>query len=207
MGWEPPTTRLVEHDRALAGLLESLLAEVPAHDETPVVADAPSTPELNTAPEQPLPEQKELPTPDPIPEWAATAFRVLLFRIGGYRFALPLVLMRSVAPIDSEPTRLPGRPSWQLGIMSSRGQSVMLVELGGLTGIEARCQALRYALVIGDGDLAVACDEVEQAVLVENIGVRWSARRSERAWLAGLLVDQMCLLLDGEALASGIRHG
>ena len=28
--------------------------------------------ELNTAPEQPLPEQKELPTPDPVPEWAAT---------------------------------------------------------------------------------------------------------------------------------------
>ena len=163
----------------------------------------------NTAPAQPLPEQEARPAQDldPVPEWAATAFRVLLFRIGGYRFALPLVLMRSVAPIDIEPSRLPGRPPWQLGIMPSRGQAVMLVELGGLIGVEARCHALRYALVIGDGDLALACDEVEQAVLVEKTGVRWSTRRQQRTWLAGLLVEQMCLLLDGEALASGIRHG
>lgn len=198
-------TRLAEHDTALSGLLESLLAEVPANAPVRTNCEPAPGPELNTTQEQPLPEQGA--AASLIPDWAASAFRALLFRIGGIRFALPLVLMRSVVSLERSPRRLPGQPTWQVGIVHSRGRQVVLAELGGLIGIEARCRAMRYLLVIDDGGLALACDEVEEAVLVETTDVRWHRRSPDRAWLAGLLLGQMCVLLNADALAGVMRHG
>lgn len=199
-------TRLAEHDTALGSLLESLLAEVPEH--LPATTEPES---LNPAGIQPLTEQDpgEPEVGAVVPDWAkvAAGFRVLQFRIGEYRFAMPMVLLRSVALLPDRVTALPAQPRWQRGVVHHRGGNLALADLGVLIGVAARCDSARYMLVFGDGRQALVCDDIEDAVLVDTGEVRWRRERQHRAWLLGLLLGQMCVLLDPDVVANGIRHG
>ncbi|HOP16804.1 MAG: chemotaxis protein CheW [Gammaproteobacteria bacterium] len=199
-------TRLARHDAALGSLLASLLAEVP--EFTP--ADAGVVP-LNPPDIQPLtgqdPGEPALETAVPVWAQAAAGFRVLQFRIGEFRFAMPMVLLHSVALLPDRVTALPAQPRWQRGVVRYRGRTVVLADLGVLIGVAAQCESARYMLVFGDGGQALVCDGIEDAVLVGKDDMRWSRRRQQRAWLLGLLVAQMCVLLDPDVVANGIRHG
>ena len=205
----PPSTRLIEHDAALDSLLVALLAEVPeaASDapEDPTAAEPAQPADLKADPPAPLTDQQ--PASVDRPSWAAEAFRVLLFAIGGFRFALPLIRMRSVALLPDGRVRLPGQPSWHLGVTRLRGGPVLMADLGLLVGVEAHCRAARYLLVIGDGNVALVCDRIDDASLISPEQVRWRGRDRDRAWLAGLLSEAMCVLLDADAIAAQIRHG
>ncbi|MCB1723700.1 MAG: chemotaxis protein CheW [Gammaproteobacteria bacterium] len=209
------SARLAQPDAALQNLLDALLVDVatdaPAGGaRAPAAAAAPTRPTaqdpvLNTEPAPPLTEPGVAQAP--LPAWAVNGFRALLFRIGEFRFALPLVLMRGVAPGEERLGKIPGLPAWHLGAMHSRGALVNVADLGQLVGIDAHCTALRYLLLIGDGRVALGCDALEDAVVVDSAQVRWQRhQRAGRAWLAGLLVQQMCLLLDADALAQAMRH-
>jgi purine-binding chemotaxis protein CheW len=213
---------LVEHDLALPSLLESLLAEVPAAEPpvtpasrpaaatasagppSPPIHDADATATLKPAPKAPLQPVSEGRSP---PSWARQAFRALLFRVGDHRFAMPLVLLRGVASLPPGQTVVPGTASWHLGLVRIRGETVTVADLGGLAGIDVECGQGRYLLLVADGDAAVLCDAVDDAALIEPAQVRWYRGSGERNWLAGLLAEQMCVLLDGSVLGDMIRHG
>ncbi len=226
-------TRLVEHDAALGNLLESLLAEVPEHGrETPSappaadpdtklepseplepapheVADSPPPKtSLNPASDAPLTndESGETQHHGEMPAWAREPFRVLLFRIGELRFAIPLILMCSVTRIPDRLTQVPAQPAWHRGVARYREESVVVADLGLLLGLRTACPDPAYLLVIGDGREAIACDAVEEAVVVTADQVRWR-RAAGQPWLSGLLVDHMCGLLDAEVIGRRIRHG
>lgn len=211
MAADPPPRRtpLVGHDAALSSLLSALLAEIPGPAgeaaEQAATRDQRRPPGLKAGRHKPLDDRAvDLPAR---PSWAASAFRVLLFGIGGYRFALPLIRMRSVALLPEDRVRLPGQPSWHLGVTRLRGGQVLMVDLGLLVGIEARCSAARYLLVVGDGNVALVCDRIDDAALVRPEQVRWRRRGGGGAWLAGLLSEAMCVLLDADAIAAKVRHG
>ncbi len=205
----PRPTRLIEHDGALDSLLAALLAEVPeAASDAPEVATAaqPARPaDLNADPPGPLTERQTESVDRP--SWAAQAFRVLLFGIGEFRFALPLIRMRSVALLPDGRVTLPGQPPWHLGVARLRGGPVVMADLGLLVGVEARCSSARYLLVIGDGNVALVCDHIDDAPLISPEQVRWQRGDRGIAWLAGLLSEAMCVLLDADALVAEIRHG
>ena len=227
-------SRLAEHDSALGNLLESLLADVPEfkHEvSTPVpppavpaekqvtleVLDKPSETTTTAVPvKTPLNPREEAPLTNDepggfeehteVPEWAREPFRVLLFRVGELRFAMPLILMRSVTPMPDRLTHVPGQPAWHLGVARYRDESVVVADVGSLLGVKAACVKPSHLLVIGDGREAISCDGVEEAIAITADDVRWR-HLSGQPWLRGLLVDQMCGLLDAEVIGRKIRHG
>ncbi|WP_078118950.1 chemotaxis protein CheW [Thiosocius teredinicola] len=219
----PPATPTVEQDAALSNLLESLLAEVPPANadvpappaaqprvappvvETPPV-DAPA-PTLNEPTEQPLTKetQAEPPADSEIPAWVGGGFRTLLFRIGEFRFGVPLVLMHSVCPYPDDVTRVPGQPHWHRGVFRYRDASTVVADLGGVIGVAAAADDPKYLLVLGEGRKAIAIDAIVDTLVLHADQVRWH-KAAGREWLLGLLPDQMCGLLDANALSSGIRH-
>lgn len=206
---------LAEHDAALQGLLTSLLGGLPT--EAPGGAVRP--PEANTAAvtEASLNEPDARPLNQhavarPVdrqvaPAWTTQRFRALQFRCGEFRFAMPLILMRGVCEFPRRLHRVPGRPHWQLGLFRYRGQSLVVADLGPLLAIGAPCADPRYLLVIGDGQAAVVCDALDEAVVVEPEAVRWRIGAARHRWLLGLLVGPMCSLLDADVLNELIRHG
>lgn len=206
----PPAPGLVEADRALSGLLDALLAEATGPEAQ---CDDPAP--LNRLPGLPLEQEEPKPVeprPDePVavsgaPDWARQPFRVLLFAVGDTRFAMPLLHMAAVTPSPAHLGRLPGQPAWALGVARVRGRNVMVVDLGGVVGIATHCRQPRYLLVVGDGSAAVACDRVDDVETVEPAKVRWPAKPAPGQWLAGLLLQHLCALIDPVALENVIRH-
>lgn len=197
-------TRLVEHDSALDLLLDDLLVE--ATESTS--AGAAEAPPLNSDVEAPLTGVTDGEAATTVrPSWALQPFRVLLFRVGGQRFAMPLVLLSSVALMPKRLHAMPSGPDWELGVARLRNLSVVIADLGALLGITATCEAPRYLLLVGEGRAAVACDQFEDTVLVETDQVRWPRGARIQPWLAGLLTSQMCALIDPLAVEQTIRHG
>lgn len=214
-------TQLVAHEQALHSLLDSLLSEavVPAA-ETPVMVgqiDALEVPEswLNSRVAPPLTGQRpetsastaERAGGGDAPVWAGQRFRALVFSIGGQRFAMPLVLMARVALMPERLSRMPAQPDWFVGIARSHGLSVVVAELGGLVDAGFRCMNPRYLLVLGNGSTAVVCDLIEDPLTVESDQVCWRSPSGRRDWMAGVLVEELCMLLDPEAIDIAIRHG
>lgn len=195
-----PTTGLVEHDVALDTLLSSLLAEVPEYD--PAAAPAPV---LNPA--SPAPITQAEPDTAPWPEWARPPLRVLLFSVGGMQFAVPLLMLRAVSQLTQPPHEVPGRPAWHRGVVRYRGESLVVADLGRLLGIRASSDDPDYLLVIGDGDVAIACDALGEAFTAQPEALRWRRGAGDRVWLAGLLTGPMCALLDVAEIDRRIRHG
>jgi len=201
-------TRLVEHDSALGLLLDDLLAEA----TEPAVNAAIDRASLNSAPPEPLTREEGSDDAGEAgktlrPTWAMQPFRVLLFRVGQQRFAMPLVLMSSVALMPQRLHVLPSGPNWELGVARMRNVSVVVADLGGLLGIELPCAAPRYMLLVGEGRAAVSCDQLEDAVLIDGDRVRWPKGTRVQPWLAGLLTGQMCVLIDPLVIEETIRHG
>jgi chemotaxis signal transduction protein len=142
-----------------------------------------------------------------VPDWAEGGFRALFFRIGEFRFGMPLVLMRSIFTPSGRLTRVPGQAAWHCGLARHRGETVVVADFGLLLGVTASCAEPRYLLLIGDGQGALACDQLEDALALDPTEVRWTRPGSGPAWLAGFLPQQMCGLLDAEVIGNKIRHG
>lgn len=214
MAHDGKPTRIAEHDEALRSLLDSLLAEVP-REALPAAESAPSAgsvtePATGPATRPAVPPLNE-PGPTPLtrseaPAWAVRGFQALLVRMGDARFAIPLLMMRSVAPLPGRCTAVPGQPDWHRGVVRYRERAVVMVELGPLIGVDVRCADPRYLIAIGDGGEALICDALDDAPVVAPGEVRWTASARAPTWFAGLLVAQMCVLLDAQAISASIRH-
>jgi purine-binding chemotaxis protein CheW len=218
---KPVSAQLLAHEEALHSLLDSLLAEV--GDEAAETQSGPRRDDLPCATKSMLNSQVSAPLTDQgadtaatasddggcrePPAWAGQRFRALAFRIGEQRFAMPLVLMARVALMPDRLNRMPAQPDWHLGVARLNGVPVVVAELGRLFDAEFRCANPRYLLMVGDGRTAVICDLIEDPLTVESDQVRWRAPKGHREWMAGVLIQELCMLLDPVAIDSAIRHG
>jgi len=206
-------TGLAGPDTALASLLGSLLAEVPEYAPPAPASEAVEVPLQTREVSEGLKADgagsltTETGNGVQVPAWGRNAFRVLVFGIGGVDFAVPLLLLKAVGRVDGPIRQVPGQPDWHRGIHHFREQALVVVDIGPLLGLGVHCADPGYLLLIGDGRFAIACDALGEAPSAEPEAVRW--RRAEgrrRTWLAGLMVGEMCVLLDAEAIERKIRH-
>jgi len=198
---------LASPDTALSGLLESLLAEVGVSPKPAVLNEAPPRPlEIPTAaaPAATAGAQQ----PGVPPDWARAPFKALLVDLGGLRLAVPLVFLHSVAAGAQPLTPLPGQPPWHLGVVQYRDRRLTVVDLARLLELRtpAAVPGQGYLLVIGAGDVALWCAELAEPVRLQPETLRWRRPGDGRPWLASLLPEQMCALLDVEGILHLIRH-
>lgn len=187
---------------AVPGLLEGLLDEIPTPQEEPALNN-PETP--------PLRQQRECivygldPMTGPHPE---SRFAAVVFAVGRYRFAAALNMLDSVAPVEGEVTPLPGQPVWHRGVVSYRGKQLTLVDVGGLLeleGVEPPASP-EHVLVLPGGRAGLLCDAPPEPLALTGAGIRWCRPVRQRPWLAALLPEQMCILMDVEEITGLVRH-
>lgn len=198
---------LVDEREALDVYFRALLREEVA---TPApVAEVPKAPtEPKTAPVAAPQEQPE-------PEWGRGSFQAMLFKVGGLTLAVPLIELSGVQEwVADRVTPMPGHADWYLGLVEYRGISVPVVDtaqlvlpadrLSSLLPPEERIQRIVF---IGDGRWGLACDGVAEVISLEPDEVRWRSARTQRRWLAGTVIEQMCALLDPAAFAQMLATG
>ena len=192
--------------------LESLQAApaspIAAPDESlpvaPGAAKAVATPAETSAPVEPDT------VPLTVPMWASEPFQCLMFKVSGVRLAMPLMTIDSIAEWDGRLNKIPGQPPWCLGVMRHRGQKVVVLDTGRLLMPERPAQAKRpgrgYVLLVGGGRWGLACDALQRPEMLEADAVKWRQAGAPRPWIAGTVIEKLCLLLEVDALLSHLGH-
>ncbi len=155
----------------------------------------------------------ELNATNRIPKWADTPFQVLMFGVCGLTLGVPLVSLVGILDFNKTLCRLPGQSRWQLGVLTHRQQKVMVIDtarlimperIGTIQGTH-RISG-RYLLLIGEGDIGLLVDAINTTVKIDNRQVRWRRGSGWQPWLAGILIEQLSVLLDLDGLLEMIQE-
>ncbi|MFC1684915.1 chemotaxis protein CheW [Pseudomonadota bacterium] len=214
--------RLNEPDQALSGYLEALLGEVDEYREEPqepkpaVVAEAipeevpaPAIPEVQAV----VTEPESTVEPPELPDWGQAPFQCLLFKARGLTLAVPLVVLNSIAEWKEgdELLNLPGQPDWHLGVLKHRGQQVTIMDTTRLIMPERvrmaegdDLETPSHILIVGNGRWGLQCEKLLKPIMIQPDQVRWCQQKDKPSWMAGTLPDQLCILLDVNALLESI---
>jgi len=157
------------------------------------------------------------PLPPGVPEWAATPFQALLFKVSGLTLAVPLAELSGVQEWENGAvTPMLGKIEWYLGVMAYRGRRVPVIDTAQLVLPAERLQQLErddverlgHVVFIQDGSWGLACDSVDEVIGLDYQQVKWRTSRSKRRWLAGTVLEKMCAIIDpfafGEMLQTGL---
>jgi len=199
---------LSPQQRALATYLESLLGDagpdVPV-PSAPVPAPAAATPPRPVAavPRKPGLPNPPYPWPGARPPWAATAFEVRCFVVGGVKFALPTALLAGGSAAALTPSPVAGAARWHLGLVQQAAGPVEVAHAASLLLPPGRATAPgagAAALFLADGEWALAVDALAETVTLDPESVRWRTDKTKRRWLAGMAATPGCALLDPDQL-------
>lgn len=139
-------------------------------------------------------------------------FQALFFEVAGLKVALPLKDLGGIHKITAINT-LPGKPLWYKGVMLYREQKINVVDTARWVMPEKYDQQLaeslnyQYVIMLGKSSWGIACESLINTVALEQEDVKWREAQGKRPWLAGLIKQHMCALLDVDALIALLAQG
>ena len=210
--------------------LSKLLAEVKPQTETvtqeiirpaPVVAAPPPMAQTRTpsaVPPAVVMPAKQVAVPPPTApvvvqkDYRKGKFQALFFEVAGLKVALPLKELGGIHQIGTLNT-LPGKPDWYKGVMLYREQKINVVNTAMWVMPEKYDQVLaeklnyQYVIMLGKSSWGLACETLVNTIALEQDDVKWRSSEGKRPWLAGLIKQHMCALLDVDALIALLAKG
>lgn len=196
--------------------LEKLLADVPTTlvEAEDVLAEAPAIQEQTVTAPIILPLPVRNPRKQAILEFRQglpERFQSIVFRVGELRFALPLYLLGGIQMREKEVTVMPGKPRWFLGLLQHEPENIRVIDTARyLIGSRYKgdmAAEYRYIIIIGDSQWGLSCHELCSTVEIRRDDVRWFAGSERRPWLAGMLKNEMCALINSAALTLLLTKG
>jgi len=145
-------------------------------------------------------------------EYRSGKFQALFFEVAGLKVALPLKELGGIHQIGTLNT-LPGKPDWYKGVMLYRDQKINVVNTAMWVMPEKYDQALaeklnyQYVIMLGKSSWGLACEKLVNTISLEQDDVKWRSSEGKRPWLAGLIKQHMCALLDVEAMIALLAKG
>ncbi|GAA3948278.1 chemotaxis protein CheW [Allohahella marinimesophila] len=170
-------------------------------DRTPVQATsekAESLPAVHVSSDKPSVDYAGLPS----------AFDSLLFRVGPFKLALPLLGISSVHNYGDALHELPGMVSWILGVVQMPRERLCVVDMLSLFSGSAGHQRaavpepIQRLVVLYGSRWALACHEIIEVRQLKRADIRWRkpGASSSRSWCIGTLASDLCILVDPKQL-------
>jgi len=144
------------------------------------------------------------------PPWAQQQFDCLLFNVCGFNFAVPLVTLGQIQMITANLSPVFGQAPWFMGIQTTPLGQWRLVNTAQFVMPE-RYQPNKqyqptYMISIANCHWALAVDAVDQPITLSPDDVKWRSDRRKQQWLAGVVKQHMCVLIDVPALAKELKE-
>ena len=173
----------------------------------------------NKAPQQPQ-EEVELSTQKssgevmakPPKSYRQGDFQALFFDVAGLTIAVPLIELGGIHKMDKI-TPLMGKPDWFKGVMLYREEKINVVDTA-LWVMPEKCDETlknsldyQYIIMLNDSGWGFMAENLVDTVVLRQDEVKWIDSPSRRPWLAGLVKNKMCALLDVEALIVLLNEG
>ncbi|WP_448563779.1 chemotaxis protein CheW [Thalassotalea ganghwensis] len=140
------------------------------------------------------------------------SFQAMFFDVAGLTIAVPLIELGGIHNVDKT-TSLVGKPDWFKGVMVHRDDKINVVDTALWVMPEKCDQALldglnyQYIIMLNESNWGLSAEHLVDTVTLEQEDVKWMDSSTKRPWLAGLVKDRMCALLDVESLISLLEDG
>ncbi len=139
-------------------------------------------------------------------------FQALFFEVAGLTLAVPLITLGGIHNLDKVGP-LFGKPAWFKGVMLHREQKINVVDTAMWVMPEKYDQNLsetldyQYLIMLGDSPWGLASDKLVNTVTLSKDEVKWRESNSKRPWLAGMVKERMCALVDVNQLILMLNNG
>ncbi|WP_299807142.1 chemotaxis protein CheW [uncultured Shewanella sp.] len=139
-------------------------------------------------------------------------FQVLFFKVAGLTLAVPLVSLGGIVNLDKI-TRLMGRPDWYMGVQQHREAQLNVVDTCAWVMPEKYDQQLaqkvnyQYVVVLKDSAWGLGCESLVDTITIKKSEINWRRQAGKRPWLAGVVKEQMCGILNVDALVQLLGSG
>ena len=164
---------------------------------------APETSSDQTPPETPVKSLEER---------LDNQFQALFFEVAGLTLAVPLITLGGIHNLGKIGP-LFGKPGWFMGVMLHREEKLSVVDTAQWVMPEKYDQSLadklnyQYLIMLGDSAWGLASEKLVNTVTLNKDDVKWRQAQAKRPWLAGMVKDKMCALLDVDELISMLNNG
>ncbi|MEI6893412.1 MAG: chemotaxis protein CheW [Colwellia sp.] len=139
-------------------------------------------------------------------------FQTMFFEVAGLLIAVPLIALGGIYKVDKT-TNLMGKPDWFKGVMLYRGEKINVVDTA-LWVMPEKCDeklkeslSYQYVIMLNDSRWGLLAESLVDTVVLSQDEVKWLSSSKKRPWLAGLVKEKMCALLDVSALIQLLDKG
>lgn len=153
------------------------------------------------------------PLPDAMSEYMEQDFQALFFKVAGLTLAVPLKSLGGIHQLGKI-SPLMGKPKWFRGIMTERDNKLQVVDTARWVMPEKCTPELeenldyQYLITLNDSPWGLLCEELVTSEPLQPQSIQWRKEtNNKRPWLAGVVRDRMCALLDVNALITLLDKG
>lgn len=139
-------------------------------------------------------------------------FQAMFFEVAGLLIAVPLVELGGIHN-NNKTTSLMGKPDWFKGVMLHRDEKINVVDTALWVMPEKCDQALldalnyQYIIMLSNSQWGLSAEKLVDTVILKQEDVKWLDTPNKRPWLAGLVKNRMCALLDVDSLIKLLEKG
>lgn len=139
-------------------------------------------------------------------------FQAMFFDVAGLTIAVPLIELGGIHQI-SKTNSLMGKPDWFKGVMLHRDEKINVVDTAMWVMPEKCDEKLKnslnyqYIIMLNDSVWGLMAEHLIDTVTLSQDEVKWLEPSGKRPWLAGLVKEKMCALLDVSALIKLLDDG
>jgi len=139
-------------------------------------------------------------------------FQALFFEVAGLTLAVPLTTLGGIHQLEKIGP-LFGKPDWFMGVMIHRGAKLNVIDSAKWVMPEkydenlAQSLNYRYLIMLGDSLWGLASEKLINTVTLAKTDVKWRETTGKRPWLAGMVKEKMCALIDVDELISMLNKG
>lgn len=139
-------------------------------------------------------------------------FQALFFEVAGLTLAVPLKSLGGIHQLG-EINQLFGKPKWFKGVMLNREEKLNVVDTARWVMPEKFTPELeerldyQYLITLGDSSWGLLAESLVNNITLQPDDVKWRTSDSKRPWLAGVIKEKMCALIDVDNLNRLLEQG
>ena len=140
------------------------------------------------------------------------SFQAMFFDVAGLLIAVPLIELGGIHNVDKT-TALMGKPDWFKGVMIHRHDKINVVDTARWVMPEKYTQAMhqalnyQYVIMLNNSMWGLMAENLIDTVTLDQDDIKWMPYSIKRPWLAGLVKERTCALLDVESLIEMLDDG
>jgi len=139
-------------------------------------------------------------------------FQALFFEVAGLTLAVPLIELGGIHEI-TKIAPIIGKPDWFMGVMLKNEDKFNVVDSARWVMPEKyddeMAENLNYQFIINLGKTpwGLTCERLINTVELNKSDVKWRTNTGKRPWLAGMVKEKMCALINVAELVKMLKAG